>query len=270
MPARLTDSTLASIERMKEEFARSLGPDAKFPDDHSGEKSPYFPELAPEILEAIAAGNGREHLAKTIDHTILKPEARPGQIETLCREAAENGFAAICVNGGYISLAKTVLSDAAVDLAAVVGFPLGQMATKAKVFETKLAVEDGATEIDMVLNVGWLKDKKYKEVFEDIRLVVEAAGVPVKVILETCLLTEEEKIATCLLSAFAKAAFVKTSTGFSSGGATEADVALMRAVVGSSLGVKASGGVKDFAGAVAMLEAGANRIGTSSGLAIVG
>jgi len=212
--------------------------------------------------------NPRE-VAKYIDHTILKPEATPGDIEKLCQEANEYGFAAVCVNACYVELAsKKVQGDVLV--ASVVGFPLGATSTYAKCEETKRAILDGAGEIDMVINIGWAKAALWKNVEDDIRAVVEAAApVGVKVILETSLLSDGEKEMVCLATKRAGAAFVKTSTGFGGGGATLPDVALMRRTVGNSLGVKASGGVRNLESLLAFVAAGANRIGTSSGIAIV-
>jgi len=237
-----------------------------------GRPGALFPSLTAEQIAEVAAGRDRTVLAATIDHTLLKPEARPEQVRALCLEAIERKFCAVCVNGAHVAEAAELLNGGGVQLAAVVGFPLGAMTTAAKAYETRLAVEEGASEIDMALAVGWLKAGQHRRVYEDVLAVVGAAGadVPVKVILETCLLSDDEKIVAGLLSRFAGAAFLKTSTGFGSGGATEADVALLRAVVGDAAGVKASGGVKTFADALRMLKAGANRIGTSSGAAILG
>jgi len=208
-------------------------------------------------------------VAKFIDHTILKPEATPSDIEKLCREANEYGFAAVCVNSCYVELAsKRVQGDVLV--ASVVGFPLGATSTYAKCEETKRAILDGAGEIDMVINIGWAKAALWAEVEEDIRAVVLAAApIGVKVILETSLLNDSEKEMVCIAAKKAGAAFVKTSTGFGGGGATLPDVTLMRRMVGSELGVKASGGVRNLESLLAFVSAGANRIGTSSGIAIV-
>ena len=215
-------------------------------------------------------------LAQYIDHTLLKPEATAEQIENLCQEAIEHQFYAVCVNSSRVALAHDTLifekpaNRPRVKVAAVVGFPLGAMDTGAKAYETAVAIANGANEIDMVINIGALKDGEYATVLEDIKAVVtSASNRPVKVIIETCLLTEAEKIKACELSMEAGAAFVKTSTGFSTGGATVADVALMRKVVGTKLQVKASGGVRTAEVARAMIDAGADRIGTASGVAIV-
>ncbi len=213
-----------------------------------------------------------ESLAALIDHTLLKPEATPQQIAQLCAEARDQGFAAVCVNPLYVNLAADLLAGSAVAVATVVGFPLGATPTEVKVCETLQALRDGATEIDMVLPIGMLKAGRYDVVARDINAVVQAAhsaGAAVKVIIEAALLTTEEKIAACLVSKHAGADFVKTSTGFGPGGATVEDVALMRRVVGSALGVKAAGGIRTFQQAQAMIEAGANRIGASAGVRLV-
>jgi deoxyribose-phosphate aldolase len=210
-------------------------------------------------------------IAKYIDHTILKPEATIEDVKKLCREAKEYNFASVCVNACYAKLVSTELSGSDVKTCVVVGFPLGAMTKEAKAFETTQAIENGATEIDMVINVGALKDKNYELLKEDIEAVVNAAKgkAIVKVIIETCLLTDEEKVKACEISKDAKADFVKTSTGFSSGGATKEDIALMRKTVGPDLGVKASGGVRDYKTAMDMINVGASRIGASASIAIV-
>ena len=209
-------------------------------------------------------------LASYIDHTLLKPDATREQIETLCHEAIEYGFASVCVNPCYVSLASSILKDTKVKVCTVIGFPLGATTKETKVFETKKAISEGADEIDMVINIGALKGGDVETVREDIKAVVEAsAGEIVKVIIETCLLTDEEKRIACKLSKEQGAAFVKTSTGFSHGGATAEDIKLMRDAVGALMGIKASGGVKTVKTVLLMIEAGATRIGTSSGVAIV-
>ena len=209
-------------------------------------------------------------LAAFIDHTLLKSDATAGQIEKLCAEAREHRFFSVCVNGSWIAQARHFLDGSDVKVASVVGFPLGAMSTDAKRFETEAAIDDGAQEIDAVLNVGRLKDGDDKTVFRELRDLVEAADEhTVKVILETCLLTDAEKVRACKLVVESGAHFVKTSTGFGAGGATIADVKLMRATVGQKFGVKASGGIRDTAAALAMIEAGATRFGTSASVAIV-
>lgn len=209
-------------------------------------------------------------LAKAIDHTLLKPTATRADIVKVCQEARTHGFASVCVNTTWIRLVAELLRGSRTMGIAVVGFPLGAMATASKADETRLAIADGAQEIDMVINIGWLKGGDYDAVFDDIRAVVQAAqGRPVKVILETAMLEREEKVAGSAISKAAGAAFVKTSTGFGGGGATAEDIALMRAVVGPDLGVKASGGVRSADDARKMLAAGATRLGASASVAIV-
>ncbi|WP_010479497.1 deoxyribose-phosphate aldolase [Thermococcus zilligii] len=214
-------------------------------------------------------------IAKYIDHTNLKPYATSEDIKRLCDEAIQYGFYAVCVNPYRVKLAREYLKEkkADVKVASVIGFPLGATPTEVKVFEAKKALEDGADELDMVINIGALKDRDYDYVRRDIEEVVKVAhekGARVKVIIETCYLTEEEKVRACELAKEAGADFVKTSTGFGTGGATVDDVKLMRRVVGESMGVKASGGIRTYEQALAMIRAGANRIGTSSGVEIVG
>lgn len=213
-----------------------------------------------------------ENLNRYFDHTLLKPEATRVQIEKLCSEAKEYDFYSVCVNSSYVSLAKEYLFGTDVKVASVVGFPLGAMSTEAKVFETIKAVEDGADEIDMVLYVGRLKSNETEYVKNDIREVCSAAHAQdalVKVIIETCLLTDEEKVTACRLSVEAGADFVKTSTGFGTGGATAEDVALMKKTVGDRAKVKASGGIRDLRKVLEMIEAGADRIGASASVDIM-
>lgn len=207
---------------------------------------------------------------KYIDHTLLKPESTQSQIDKLLAEAKEYDFASVCVNPTWVGYSAKALTDSDVKVCTVVGFPLGATTPAVKAFETKDAIANGADEIDMVINIGALKSGNLDLVEEDIRAVVEAAnGKLVKVIIEACLLTEEEKVVACELSVKAGADFVKTSTGFSTGGATVADVALMRQTVGPDIGVKAAGGARSLADAQAFIEAGATRLGTSSGVAII-
>ncbi|HAV65332.1 MAG TPA: deoxyribose-phosphate aldolase [Verrucomicrobiales bacterium] len=211
-----------------------------------------------------------ENLAQYIDHTLLRPDATAKEIEQLCQEARKHEFHSVCVNSSRVAQAYALLADTQILVCSVVGFPLGSMDTDAKRYETELAVDLGAEEIDMVLNVGKLKDGEDKFIFREFRDVVEAADDrAVKVILETCLLTREEIIRACKLAVESGARFVKTSTGFSKAGATIEDVKLMRETVGKDFGVKASGGIRDRATAEAMIGAGATRLGTSSGIAIV-
>lgn len=212
----------------------------------------------------------KDLLAKFIDHTLLKPEASKADIEKLCREALQHKFYSVCVNGSRVIQARALVEDSDVKVAAVVGFPLGAMDADAKRYETEIAIDHGAEEIDLVLNIGRLKEGDSKYVLRELRDVVEAADErPVKVIIESCLLTREEKIVACELVVESGAKFIKTSTGFSTGGATIDDVKLLREHVGPKFGVKASGGIRDTAAALAMIEAGATRLGTSAGIAIV-
>jgi deoxyribose-phosphate aldolase len=211
-------------------------------------------------------------LAGMIDHTLLKPDATPDQIAQLCYEARKYEFASVCVNPTHVKMCAELLRGSPVKVCTVVGFPLGASSTAVKVFETETAIRDGATEIDMVLNIGALKAKDYELVAKDINGVVRmahAAGVIVKVIIETALLTDQEKEIASLLSKEAGADYVKTSTGFSGGGATAEDIALMRKAVGPEMGIKASGGVSSFEDAQKMVFAGATRIGASAGVKIV-
>lgn len=207
---------------------------------------------------------------KYIDHTLLKPESTQTQIDKLIAEAAEHQFASVCVNPTWVAYAADALKETDVKVCTVIGFPLGANTSNVKAFETKDAVANGADEIDMVINIGQLKSGQYDAVEADIRAVVEASGDKlVKVIIETCLLTDDEKVKACQLAVAAGADYVKTSTGFSTAGANVADVKLMRETVGPNIGVKAAGGARSFADAEAFIKAGATRIGTSAGLAIV-
>lgn len=211
-------------------------------------------------------------LARMIDHTLLKPEATPAHIERLCAEARQFGFASVCVNPVYVRRCAELLGGSPVKVCTVIGFPLGANTPEVKVFESRKAIQDGATELDMVINIGALKAGETNFVRQDIRRVVEvaaAAGALVKVIIEACLLTDEEKVIACKLSQEAGADYVKTSTGFSTGGAMPEDVALMRRTVGLEMGVKAAGGVRSLADAQRMIAAGASRIGASSGVKII-
>jgi deoxyribose-phosphate aldolase len=213
------------------------------------------------------------NIAQTIDHTLLKPDATFAQITKLCDEAKEYGFASVCVNPFYVRHCAELLSGSPVKVCTVIGFPLGANLTETKVFEAEQAIRDGATELDMVINVGALKSDQDELVYNDIRAVVEvchAAGAICKCILETAALTEDEKLRACEAAKRARADFVKTSTGFGGGGATVEDITLMsNAVAGTGMGVKASGGIRNFADADRMLKAGATRIGASAGLRIV-
>ncbi len=228
--------------------------------------------------ERIAAGPGvgkeikNSQIARMIDHTLLKPEATPEDIKQLCSEAAEFNFASVCVNPGYVKLSSELLKETDVKVCTVIGFPLGATTTEVKRFETEQAILNGAEEIDMVINIGRLKSGDYDYVFNDINQVVLATkrnNAVCKVIIETALLTDEEKVKACLLAKEAKSDFVKTSTGFSKGGATAGDVALMKFVVGSAVGVKASGGIRSLEDAEKMIAMGADRIGASASVKIV-
>lgn len=206
---------------------------------------------------------------KLFDHTILKADATLSEVKKICDEAADHGFMSVCVNSYYTGYAAEQLKGTGVKVCTVVGFPLGQTASRIKAAEAALAVEEGAAEIDMVINVGALKDRLYEVVLEDIRSVKKACqNAALKVIIETCLLSDEEKVKACELAKEAGADFVKTSTGFSAAGAKAADVELMRRTVGTDMGVKASGGIRDKETAEAMIRAGADRLGTSATIAI--
>jgi deoxyribose-phosphate aldolase len=242
---------------------------------HCGDKVELIVQAGAERIAAgLGAAPANPELARLIDHTLLKPEATPDQIAQLCYEARKHGFAAVCVNPTHVTLCAQLLKGSPVAVCTVVGFPLGATPPEVKAYEAQKAIDDGATEIDMVINIGALKSKDYALVARDIRAVVRVCHartppVLVKVIIEAVLLNEEEKIAACLLAKESGADFVKTSTGFAAGGATAADVALMRRVVGPKLGVKAAGGVRTQADAEAMVAAGATRIGASAGVKII-
>lgn len=274
----------ALVDKVVDEVFRERAPSRTSPNAPSCNWCWVCPECRTQVVEEIVengasrVGAGpnlgpiHKELAKLIDHTLLKPDATEAQVTKLCNEAAEHGFASVCINPCWVRLSRDLVRGSGVLVCTVVGFPLGATSTEAKAFETQKAIDHGADEIDMVINIGKLKSQDYDFVERDIRAVVEAAGRrgKVKVILETCYLTDEEKIKGCLLVQKAGAAFVKTSTGFGKEGATLGDVALMRKVVGKQLGVKAAGGIRDYAGAVKMVEAGASRIGASASIAIIG
>lgn len=219
-----------------------------------------------------ASGGAPADVASMIDHTLLKPDATRKNIEELCREAAQFKFATVCVNPTWVALASRLLAGSGVGVCSVVGFPLGATTPDGKGYETQRAIFDGAREIDMVINVGALKSGDLRAVERDIEAVTSpcrSCGALSKVIIEAALLTDDEKITACTLAKAGGADYVKTSTGFASGGATAADVALMRRVVGAEMGVKAAGGVRDFEGMKAMIAAGATRVGASAGVKIV-
>ena len=212
-----------------------------------------------------------KNLSRYIDHTLLKADATENEVIKLCNEAKEYDFFSVCINPGFVEIAAKELSESNVAVCTVIGFPLGASTPETKAFETRDAIQKGAAEVDMVINISKLKDKKDEEVLKDIKAVVDAADKKalVKVIIETCLLTDEEKERACKLAKDAGADFVKTSTGFSTGGATKEDIALMRKTVGTEMGVKASGGIRTYEDAVTMIESGATRIGASASIAIV-
>ncbi|MFA7560130.1 MAG: deoxyribose-phosphate aldolase, partial [Sphaerochaeta sp.] len=213
----------------------------------------------------------QEDIAKYIDHTVLAADATKERIEQVCKEAAKYNFASVCVNSCWVSTCAKLLEKSSVKVCTVVGFPLGAMSTEAKAYEAKKAIQAGASEIDMVINIGYLKGRQDDKVQEDITAVKTICGraATLKVIIETSLLSDEEKARACRLAKASGADYVKTSTGFSTGGATTKDVALMRKTVGAETGVKASGGVRTYEDFLAMVEAGATRIGTSNGVAII-
>jgi deoxyribose-phosphate aldolase len=223
------------------------------------------------VLELLDTPHGPWDLSPLIDHTLLKAEATGAQVEALCAEALAHGFASVCINPLWVPLAASLLQGSCVRTCTVVGFPLGASALRAKAFEAATALEEGAQEVDLVLAIGAAKAGDWDTVLQDFLAVRDAAPAPavVKVILETCLLSEAEKIQACELAKEAGLNFVKTSTGFSTGGATVADVALMRRTVGSSLGVKASGGIRTYETALQMVLAGATRLGLSASVAVV-
>lgn len=275
-PKRLEDILVEVGRRLLEEGEGALGPWGC---------TSLSVEVCPEEVDSIVrAGACRVgigscpnptrigQLATYLDHTLLKPEATVADVDQLCSEAMQHGFASVCVNGTWVRRCCEVLAGSGVLVCSVVGFPLGAMAPEVKAYEARRAIEDGACEVDMVLNVGAHRSGDDAFVRRDIAGVVEVAqrmGARVKVILETCLLTDAQIVRACELAKAARADFVKTSTGFNKGGATVEHIALMRQVVGPAMGVKASGGVRDQAGAKAMIAAGATRIGASASIAIV-
>lgn len=230
-----------------------------------------YDQQLPSAPVPLSVPQGKE-IAGWIDHTLLKPEATAAQIRTLCEEAMQYHFASVCINPVYVPLACGILRDAKENICTVVGFPLGAVLPEFKVYETLACINSGAAEIDMVINIGALKSEAYGLVMNEVQAVTGTAhnqGALVKIILETASLTRLEKIIACLISQAAGADFVKTSTGFGTGGATVEDVELMRRVVGPEMGVKAAGGIRTYTDAVAMIKAGANRLGASAGVKIV-
>lgn len=230
-----------------------------------------FEHQLPPAPAPLKAPQGKA-IAGWIDHTLLKPEATADQVRVLCQEAMQYHFATVCVNPAYVPLACGLLRDAKENVCTVVGFPLGASLPEYKVYEALANINNGASEIDMVINIGALKSEAYGLVMNEVQSVTATShnqGALVKVILETALLSRREKIIACLIAQAAGADFVKTSTGFGTGGATIEDVELMRCVVGSEMGVKAAGGIRTYADAIAMIKAGANRLGASAGVKIV-
>lgn len=256
------------MKSLREEIQAAISAVSKSLNQNESAASTEFVELMRTAESGAIDGPA---LAGMIDHTLLKAEATTKDLEKICAEAREYHFASVCVNSGRVALVAKLLADSDVLPISVVGFPLGMMETEAKAYETRRAIEDGAREIDMVLPIGALKDGDFEAVESDITHVVHEAGpsVPVKVILETFLLTRDEKIAACVIAKRAGASFVKTSTGFGGGGASVEDIRLMRTVVGSRMGVKASGGVRTRQDALNLVAAGANRLGASASVAIV-
>ncbi|MPY90352.1 MAG: deoxyribose-phosphate aldolase [Luteitalea sp.] len=268
------------IEIVTEEVLQATGPAAA--PERCGCHAVLY-ECCPDRLRGVldagatrlglrASGGTTRDVAALIDHTLLKPDATRGEIETHCREAIEHRFATVCLNPCWVALAARVLRPEHVGVCTVVGFPLGATDTDVKYYETRRVIFDGATEVDMVINIGALKSGDLRTVERDIEAVTgpcRDCGVTSKVIIEAALLTDEEKVTVCTVAKAAGADFVKTSTGFSRGGATVADVALMRRVVGAGMGVKAAGGVRDLSSLREMVEAGATRIGASAGVRIL-
>jgi len=254
---------MPDIEKIKQELLPQLG--------YQPDEIKSFDSIEPvRTLEFPTIPSSATGLAPFIDHTILKADALPVSIYKLCDEAAEYRFASVCINPVYVELAKNQLEDSSVKVCTVVGFPLGATTEEAKAFETQSALKDGADEIDMVIPIGLLKSGMYTQVYEEILMLKRICGESLlKVIIETCYLTDEEKVKACLIAKAAQADYVKTSTGFGPRGAEVEDVKLMRSVVGPKFGVKAAGGIRDSIVAMAMVEAGATRIGASAGVSIV-
>jgi len=276
----------ATLERIIEEITRQVlilvqeeddgaagAADAPFSSDNYAHRvQPVVEAGADRIASTLGVAPVDGSLSRFIDHTVLKPDASHDQIAQLCYEARKHVFASVCVNPSNVKLCADLLEDSEVLVCTVVGFPLGATSTEAKVFETQKAIRDGATEIDMVINVGALKSRDLELVEGDIAAIARAChagGAILKVIIEAALLTDEEKVIACQLAKVAEADFVKTSTGFGPGGATAADVALMRKVVGPTMGVKAAGGIRTYADAQEMIAAGASRIGASASVKII-
>jgi deoxyribose-phosphate aldolase len=272
---RLIEEVTREVLVLLEEGPRPKGPSAATPlsaDNFASRVQPVLSAGADRLGTTLGVAPTDGTLAHTIDHTLLKPDATQDQIAQLCFEARKYGFASVCVNPAQVKLCAELLKDSGVPVCTVVGFPLGATSTEVKVFEAQQAIREGAIELDMVINVGALKSRDYELVERDIASLARAchAGNAIlKVIIEAALLTDEEKVAACQLAKVAGADFVKTSTGFGPGGATAEDVALMRRVVGTSMGVKAAGGIRSHADAQKMIAAGASRIGASASVKIL-
>jgi deoxyribose-phosphate aldolase len=274
--SQVVDEVVRRVQQRLSQPATAVQPAADScgfptPETEQAESGKKMLENGAARISCTGTGNiSCGEISPYIDHTLLKPDATEADITQLCREALEHRFASVCVNTSYVELCSRLLSGSGVRVCAVVGFPLGAMSSDAKAFETRDAIAHGADEIDMVINVGQLQSGNYNYVIEDIRAVVRAAaGHTVKVIIETALLTDDQKVAACVLAKAAGADFVKTSTGFGPGGARPEDVALMRRVVGDQMGVKASGGIRDCSTAQKMIASGATRIGASASIGIV-
>jgi deoxyribose-phosphate aldolase len=269
---RIIDQVTHQVMILVQRERDGLGASAELSTGNYSDRVQPFVDAGADRLAStlgIAPTDGR--VSHLIDHTLLKPDATQDQVAQLCYEARKYGFASVCVNPSYVKLCADLLKDSDVVVCTVIGFPLGATSTETKVFEAQKSLRDGAAEVDMVINVGGLKSHDYELVERDVAAVaraVHAGGAILKVIIEAALLTDEEKVAACQLAKVAEADFVKTSTGFGPGGATAEDVALMRHVVGSGMGVKASGGIRSYADAKKMIAAGASRIGASASVKI--
>ena len=273
---KVTDELMKEVKKTRDATPVSSSAEAGVgipPQAPQALQVPQAPQVLPEprAPQVPKATYSSQELAGFIDHTLLKPDATREQIARLCEEAKEYGFASVCVNPANASLASSLLEGTPVKVCTVIGFPLGANTSVTKAMETRDAIVNGASEVDMVINIGALKSGDHNQVMTDIEAVVDAARgkALVKAILETALLTDEEKVKGCLLAKLAGADFVKTSTGFGPGGATVEDIRLMRKAVGPDMGVKASGGIRDYEAMRRMVEAGANRIGASAGVKIM-
>jgi len=267
---QVTHQVLVLVQR--EQAAGGSGTQALSAVNYADRVQPFLHAGADRLASTLGVAPTDGRLSHMIDHTLLKPDATQDQIAQLCYEAKKHSFASVCVNPSYVKLCADLLRDSDVLVCTVIGFPLGATSTETKVFEAQKSLRDGATEVDMVINVGALKSHDYERVQRDIAAVaraVHAEGAILKVIIEAALLTDEEKVAACQLAKVSGADFVKTSTGFGPGGATAEDVALMRRVVGVGMGVKASGGIRSLEDARKMIAAGASRIGASASVKIV-